>query len=121
MREHDRGRRDGASARSLAARDAERISRRGDNHWMRANERPPTDDASTLLSRAAYEQAKTTESYRRFVRATVSYYAAAIAMGEVLQRVSADVKDFVLDGTGGGERCRRSLWCARARSWSSRR
>jgi len=67
---------------------------------LRANERPPTDDASTLLSRAAYEQAKTTESYRRFVRATVSYYAAAIAMGEVLQRVSADVKDFVLDGDG---------------------
>ena len=91
MREHDRGRRDGALGASLSPRARrERGSRdeatitgdcaRTNGHRLTTRRR---------FSRAQrHEQAKTTESYRRFVRATVSYYAAAIAMGEVLQRVA---------------------------------
>ena len=30
----------------------------------------------------------------------MSYCAAAVALGEILQRVSADVKDYVVDGDG---------------------
>lgn len=43
----------------------------------------------------ALERARTTEAYREFVRSTMSYYAAAIALGEALRRVSEDVRDYV--------------------------
>lgn len=43
----------------------------------------------------ALERARATETYREFVRSTMSYYAAVIALGEVVRRVSEDVRDYV--------------------------
>jgi hypothetical protein len=59
-----------------------------------------TDDLFNARAneRTAYEQAQTTETYKKMVRASVSYYAAAVAFGEILQTVSADVKEYVTEG-----------------------
>jgi hypothetical protein len=59
-----------------------------------------TDDSCNERAneRTAYEQAQTTDTYKKMVRASVSYYAAVVAFGEILQTVSADVKEYVTEG-----------------------